>query len=94
MLAAQHQHVKNSTTVAAHLPIISQGTEQGRIFVMVPFSSPLMCLPLLHSKSQLSRPISSQTGARPALHAEEEKEDVGKRHAALPHRLQEAGCRC
>lgn len=79
--------VRNSTT-AAHLPIISQETEQGRIFGTAPLSSPLMCLPLLHSKSHLSLPISSQTGAGPALHTEEEEEDAGKTHAASPHRLQ------
>lgn len=40
--------------------------------------------PLLHSKSQLSLPISSQTGAPP----EEEQEEVGKMHVC---RKQAAG---
>lgn len=42
-------------------------------------------MPLLHNKTQLSRPISSQANALPAPHAEEEKEDGSKMQAAPSH---------
>lgn len=91
MLAAQHQCVKSSTTtVAAHLPIVSQETEQGRIFGTAP-SSPLMCLPRRNLSSAARVSCHFPSRPRRALHPEEEEEDVGKRHAALPHRLKAAG---